>query len=216
MTMGIYAITNTEDGKAYIGSTVNFKKRLCIHKARLRSGHHDNSRLQRAWNKYGEAAFELGVLEYLEDSEELHLAEQFWMDIYREEGKELYNFGLAARNPMLGRTISEGARHKNSEAHKGNNPSKKTRDKISRALTGRSRMPFSEKWKCNIARARAKKYPSFHNTRTGEVIPSGVNLVALCRKRGLDAPTMCNVKNGKVPSYRGWRVLLNVEVENVI
>lgn len=138
MNSGIYLITNIENNKVYIGSALDLKKRWMLHCSALRRGVHHNSHLQFAWNKYGEDAFEFGVLEYLDNLEELHLAEQFWMDIYREEGKELYNYGLAARSPMLGRSRSEETRRKISEAHKGKTLSEEHRRKISKIHKGKT------------------------------------------------------------------------------
>lgn len=53
----IYAIRNTVNGNAYIGSTTNYKSRWFTHKSLLRKGKHHSFILQRAWDKYGEAAF---------------------------------------------------------------------------------------------------------------------------------------------------------------
>jgi len=59
---GIYKITNTVSGKFYVGSSYNILKRFTQHKGDLRKGTHGNSKLQNAWNKYGEDAFKLEVL----------------------------------------------------------------------------------------------------------------------------------------------------------
>ncbi len=59
---GIYEILNTVNGKRYIGSAASFKKRWKKHKADLRGRTHHSRKLQNAWNKYGEAAFEFRVL----------------------------------------------------------------------------------------------------------------------------------------------------------
>lgn len=215
---GIYAITNVGNGKVYVGSTTNFKRRWAWHKRYLRGGYHDNLHLQAAWNKYGEATFEFGILEYLDNPEELHLAEQFWMDVYREEGSELYNFGLAARNPMLGRKHTEETRRKLSEAHKGHRHSAETRRKISKAGKGRKHTEearrkmsdanrgrrLTEETRRKIGEANAKPYPAFIHKDTGEVIPAGVNLAEMCRERGLVHQLIDAVKHGKRHSHHGW------------
>lgn len=54
---GCYEILNTVNGKRYIGSAVNIATRLKLHRNSLRRGDHHSQALQRAWNKYGEAAF---------------------------------------------------------------------------------------------------------------------------------------------------------------
>lgn len=142
MNSGIYAITNTVNGKVYIGATKGFEGRWKDHRRGLRKGVHWNKHLQNAWNRYGEVTFEFGILEYLDDLDELVKAEQFWMDVYREEGKELYNFGLAADNPRRGRKcgpLSEETKRKLSEALKGRKygpPSEETKRRIGEANKG--------------------------------------------------------------------------------
>ena len=55
---GIYCIINIQNGKKYIGSSKNIRKR-----AELRHNNHDNQHLQNAWNKYGEEKFDFYVIE---------------------------------------------------------------------------------------------------------------------------------------------------------
>lgn len=60
---GVYSITNTVNGKQYIGSAGrNFRHRWNGHKTDLRKNKHHCQPLQRAWNKYGEEAFKFEVL----------------------------------------------------------------------------------------------------------------------------------------------------------
>jgi group I intron endonuclease len=58
----VYAIVNTLNGSKYIGSTLNPKSRWGTHRCLLRKGKHHSFILQKAWNKYGEAAFRFDVL----------------------------------------------------------------------------------------------------------------------------------------------------------
>jgi len=62
VTIGIYAIRNLVNEKQYIGSSVNIEKRWKDHIRQLRHHKHDNRHLQRAWDKYSEAAFQIEVL----------------------------------------------------------------------------------------------------------------------------------------------------------
>ena len=168
ITSGAYAITNVVNGKVYIGSTVNLKRRLDEHRRGLRGGAHGNPHLQSSWNKYGEDAFEFDILEYLDNLEELHLAEQFWVDIYREEGKTLYNLAIPGRSPMLGREhteeskrqmsksqknrppTSEETKRRMSKTRKGKKPSKKHCQKLSEANRGKT---LSEEHKQKLSEA---------------------------------------------------------------
>lgn len=151
ITSGIYSITNKENGKVYIGSTVDFEDRWEYHKQDLRRCAHHNQYLQRSWDKYGEDVFEFGILEYLDKIDELSLAEQFWIDIYREENKDLYNIGRYVDNPMRGRTHTEDVKRVLSDLSKaawarGAYDSEETRQRMSDASC-RKHGPMSEEQK---------------------------------------------------------------------
>jgi hypothetical protein len=62
MESGIYIIKNIINSKLYIGSTCNFKTRFKYHLKKLRNNNHDNQKLQKAWNKYGEDNFIFEIL----------------------------------------------------------------------------------------------------------------------------------------------------------
>lgn len=76
---GIYRITCLGNKKFYIGSAVNLKRRFDEHQTLLRNNKHYNSKLQHAWNKYGEEQFIFDIVE-LVDEEYLLDCEQTWMD----------------------------------------------------------------------------------------------------------------------------------------
>lgn len=78
--MGVYKITNIQNGKFYIGSAVNFERRAYMHRNRLSAGQHRNAHLQNAWNKYGSAAFRFELVETVEDKSQLTAIEQKWID----------------------------------------------------------------------------------------------------------------------------------------
>lgn len=61
---GVYLITNLENNKIYVGSTINsFKERWMAHIQKLRSNKHSNQYLQSSFNKYGENKFKFSILE---------------------------------------------------------------------------------------------------------------------------------------------------------
>ncbi len=73
---GIYAIPNLADGKVYIGSSIDIRKRAHDHLYLLRRNQHPNLHLQYAFNKYGEMAFELLILQEITNEDELLTMEQ--------------------------------------------------------------------------------------------------------------------------------------------
>lgn len=101
---GIYMIRNTINGKLYIGKSVNIKKRFNEHKHELRLGSHHNDYLQKAWNKYGEDAFEFIVLEEC-DRENLNSLEIATIAKFASSN-ELYNM-TDGGDGMLGRIMSD-------------------------------------------------------------------------------------------------------------
>lgn len=205
---GIYAITH-ESGKAYIGSSVNFQKRWNEHKRRLRRGIHTNQHLQRAWALYGESAFEFVICEYVDDPERLHVREQYFLDLHRMFN-EVYNLGLVARHPMLGRPMPEETRRKISEAHKGMRHTEEARRRMSVAQKGNQCAlghEVTEEARRKLGEAHGRPYPAFINRITGETIPAGVNLRALCRERRLNQSGMAAVVRGAQSHCKGWMLL---------
>ena len=63
---GIYKILNTINGKFYIGSSVNLRKRLYEHFRELELGIHTNKHLQNAWIKYGKQGFKFQVIKTID------------------------------------------------------------------------------------------------------------------------------------------------------
>ena len=71
MKSGIYKITNTINGKFYIGSSKDIEGRWENHKLHLRGGYHGNPKLQNAWCKYGERQFVFEIIEETDPSQKL-------------------------------------------------------------------------------------------------------------------------------------------------
>jgi len=77
---GVYLITCKTNGKFYVGSsTVCLRRRCRSHQTNLKNGKHDNSLLQKNWNKYGAESFLYTVLELCEKDKCIE-REQFWID----------------------------------------------------------------------------------------------------------------------------------------
>jgi group I intron endonuclease len=63
----IYQIKNKKNGKVYIGSTTDWERRKSRHIKDLKNGNHHNITVQRAWEKYGEEAFNFEILEKVDN-----------------------------------------------------------------------------------------------------------------------------------------------------
>ena len=81
---GIYMIVNLLNNHKYIGSSVNIKRRLEVHRSNLRHNHHDNPHLQNAWNKYGEDNFVFNILERCSKDERFE-REQYYVNSIKPE-----------------------------------------------------------------------------------------------------------------------------------
>lgn len=75
----IYALRCTVNNKCYVGATKHLQRRLYQHFARLRSGRHENKRLNRDLRKHGEDAFVVEVLEWCDDPRLRPERERVWM-----------------------------------------------------------------------------------------------------------------------------------------
>ncbi len=106
---GVYQITNVRNGRRYIGSAVNVRKRCYHHWKRMTKGLHGNRFLQRTWDKYGEQVFQYEVLEAVKDKNKLTEREQWYLDNHKPE----YNMCPTAGN-WLGHKHTEEAKKKNS------------------------------------------------------------------------------------------------------
>ena len=79
----IYFIINNENKQRYVGQTVDFTRRKAEHLNDLRNHKHVNDKLQRAWNKYGEANFSFEYNKYeLENKDELNILEKAFIQQY--------------------------------------------------------------------------------------------------------------------------------------
>lgn len=60
----VYSITCIENGRKYIGQTVNFEKRCYNHMITLERGKHVNSVMQGDYQRFGKAAFVFEIIEW--------------------------------------------------------------------------------------------------------------------------------------------------------
>lgn len=138
---GVYIIFNIYSGKSYIGSSKDLKKRIRIHKRRLKINKHENPHLQRAWEKYGWNAFIFKPLLICAEKD-LLMYEQTCMDHF----KPAYNISIVAGAPMRGRRMSAESKLKMSNARRG----------VPKSLAHRIAMSAAQKGRIITAEARVK------------------------------------------------------------
>ena len=152
---GIYRILNTATGKAYYGSSACLRNRWRRHLLDLRKGQHHSRHLQRAWNKYGEAAFVFEVLVHTAE-EHLFALEQVFLNMHPKS----YNAFRDAKGPRghkfsaetcrrMGESrrgkprgpMSEEQRQLLREIHTGMGHTLESRKKMSASRMGMKRAP---------------------------------------------------------------------------
>ncbi len=113
MSSGIYCIENIVNGKKYIGQSQNMEKRQYVHFSMLFNNKHENSKLQRAFNKYGKESFVFKILIYCEIAE-LTKYEQDFVNLYKDN---IYNIRLECVETNRGIKWSEESKLKASLNH---------------------------------------------------------------------------------------------------
>lgn len=210
---GVYQILCRANGKIYVGSAVNLSHRWHQHRNRLKFGKHRNKHLQNAWNKYGEAAFEFSVLEFVE-SEDLLTAEQAWLERTRCTDRKIgFNIYPIAGSPGEtfarvwdgfidpdGNEVSITNLHRFCHKHGLNFTAMRS------LALGQGKLRSHKGWSHkNSVRKRAyiKTWEGFIDPENQPVGPI-TNLAAFCRKHGLDKTHLVAVANGRICSHRGW------------
>lgn len=128
---GIYSITCKENGKVYIGRSVQIPVRKKRHEYDLRDGIHTNEELQKDYDLYGKDSFEFELIEEVPrdiSSEELDALEVKYIKEYNSfnEGYNMTEGGFG----NTGRTFSEKVRKKMSESHIKNGTGRNNKKKI--------------------------------------------------------------------------------------
>lgn len=106
MISGIYKIKNIVNGKTYIGSSTDVKKRWRDHKWYLKNNLHHNSHLQNAVNKYGLDNFEFSIL--LECSKENLINEEIDQIKKHKSDNKISGYNVNKPNKL---TYNNGKKH---------------------------------------------------------------------------------------------------------
>jgi hypothetical protein len=90
MACGVYKIINTVNGKIYVGSSVDIRGRFNSHKSDLRQNKHGNSKLQNAWNKYGEECFVFEIAEECDPQSVRDIEQVYLNEIFSKADKQSF------------------------------------------------------------------------------------------------------------------------------
>jgi group I intron endonuclease len=111
MKSGIYKITNTINGRVYIGRAKYIQARWKRHQRELAQNIHHNQQLQADWTQQGPSAFSFEIIELCDDNPEvLNDKEAFWMRAYEAYTKG-YN-RLTDKNDFTGLKHSQETKEK--------------------------------------------------------------------------------------------------------
>ena len=172
LNSGVYIISY--NNKNYVGSSSNLKKRIREHFNCLKRNAHPNSRLQRAYNKYGVDVFLYKIVATC-PSEYLLKLEQWFINNLKPELNLAEIVGRPPANRKRGYKMSEEAKQNISKARTGQKidrsnyvHSEETLNKISQSLKGRV---ITEAWKQKMREAKANggKYSKLNVEQVKEI-----------------------------------------------
>lgn len=181
--IGIYKITNTDNGKIYIGQSIDISHRKACHEYDLKNNRHKNAHLQRAYNKKPNA-FKFEIICYCKE-EDLNELEAFYIAKYNSTNQR-YGYNFDAGGNGTGRK-SEETKKKMSIAKKGN-----------KAMNG---IKLSEEWKRHLSEAQPHK-KRIICIDTGEEFESFADA---SRKTGLNRSKIVSVCTGHRNKTGGLR-----------
>jgi group I intron endonuclease len=155
---GVYVIRHRESGRVYVGSSVRCRTRLIHHLNRLRAGLHHSKYLQRAWAKYGEAAFVVALLESA-PRPDLLAREQHWI-----ERLDSFHNGFNGRpkaEANYGVVWSEETNQRRRESNRRAWSDEKLRARLSRKFKGQFRSKPTAETPAKLS-AAIKQYLASH------------------------------------------------------
>lgn len=193
--VGIYAIENNENGKIYIGQSVDVEYRICNHFSCLKHNRHDNEHMQRAYNKNPEA-FSWRLLEECE-IEQLDDREVWYIEHYESTKPEKgYNRSYGGQTSHR---ATEETKRKMSETKTGKKFTPEHCRKIGEANRKRK---LSDETKAKISEKHKK--PIVQYSIDGEFVERYDSKLTAAKKLGISPSNITNVLRGRAKTSAGY------------
>lgn len=205
---GVYCIRNVVTNMNYIGSARNLRERIRHHQWMLRNDRHENSRLQNAYNKYGNNSFYFIVLDMWSDYPLLDV-EQHFIDGFSSYIKGVgYNI-LPKAGSSAGVVMAQETKDKISEFHKGKNKTTEHNLKNSLAQRGELNHMFgkklSEGHRAKLIGDRLKVRKPFSIINPNGEVVSGIGICEFAKQNNLSYRSLVGVMSGRIKQYKKYK-----------
>jgi group I intron endonuclease len=232
---GVYCISNTVNGKKYVGSSLSLYSRLQHHRRYLQLQKHENPHLQHAWDKYGEEQFTITILEFCNADTRIEKEEMYIT--FNNSLKTGYNIRKPTEvgrppSPRRGVPLTLEQKEKISNTLKGRKADRvgvqkgaATRKRNNhRPLLGKT---FSDEWKHNLSESKkGKPKPPGFGAKISRALTGRVRTIEHCNhisegRKGIPSPNkgtkMTEKQKHHLSEARRGRVwLLNLETKETL
>lgn len=193
-SVGIYVIENLTNGHFYIGQADGLRRRFNEHSSLLERGKHDNTHLQRAYQKYGSEGFVMFMMQSCPEAD-LNRIEQEWVDLFWDGCKTCYNIKVVANKPpnRKGAKLTPEQLQRWSDVKKGKRFTEEHKRKIGESHKGQTYM--------------AKTFDVRLQSPTGEVFGPITNLNQFAKTHNLLAQGLGALIRGKISQTKGWKLI---------
>ncbi|MCK4522264.1 MAG: GIY-YIG nuclease family protein [Nanoarchaeota archaeon] len=197
--IGIYKIENMLNGKVYIGSSKDIKKRWAAHQSDLRLDKHHSSHLQYSFNKYGTEVFKFSLVLKC-TLERMPYFENLYVGIYKSTERK-YGYNMTTPHPVNGAPL---------------NDSLETKEKIRRAVYKRHYNGTEEEyqqWKEEVKQEKERVKGLLHTNakavfqidkETGTVINRFESVASTAKALGSNVEILRRAVTGKTKTHKGF------------
>ena len=184
---GIYCITNTINGKQYVGQAINLKKRLSKHYSSINRNYDSQKYLYRAIRKYGIENFKFEILEKVELIEDKKLLKNQLdeLEVKYISNLETFQYGY---NETKGGESNLGVTHSDYSRKKISNSVKKFYQEHGEEYFATHEYYYKETWSINYFTQEIHNFKSRRDA------------VNFFREKGynLDTTDICKVLSGEI------------------